>query len=497
MSRKGPFLRRVTAFLLAGSLSLAACTPVRNPATGEVQYTSMTPAEEAELGRKEHPKILKSFGGAYQDPQLAAYVNEVGERVARVSDTPQLRFTFTLLDTPVVNAFALPGGYVYVTRGLLALVNNEAELAGVLGHEIGHVAARHAALRYDQALLGQMGALGATILGAVLLGDSGARLGADLGNLAATAYVQGYSREQEYEADELGIRYLVRAGYDARAMASFLDTLERYDALQAKLRGGRGQEVPSWLASHPRTVDRVRRAAARAMAAAGGMTNRDRLLAAIDGIVYGDSPAQGWVEGRSFVHPALRFRFTAPEGIRLQNNPDRVVGVDKKRKRLLLFDMSQRKPGISLARYVRRVWAKEVDLDRLEPGRTARGYEAVIAIARVRVGGEPRRVFLGAIAGEGGVVYRFFYLPRRMNRAERRRFEEILDSFERLTPSAAAKLKPLRIVIHRVTRGETVDGLAARMAIARLPREYFLVLNALGRGMPLQPGQKVKLILRK
>ncbi len=497
MIRMRPFLRRVTAFLLAGSLGLVACTPVRNPATGEVQYTSMTPAEEAKLGRKEHPKILKSFGGAYDDPQLAAYVEKVGQRVARVSDTPQLEFTFTLLDTPVVNAFALPGGYVYVTRGLLALVNNEAELAGVLGHEIGHVAARHAALRYDQALLGQIGALGATILGAVLLGDNGARLGADLGNLAATAYVQGYSRKQEFEADELGIRYLVRAGYDARAMATFLETLERYDALRAKLAGGRKQEVPSWLASHPRTPARVKRAAEKAMATAGGITNRDRLLAAIDGMVYGDSPAQGWVEGQSFVHPVLRFRFTAPEGIRLENKPDGVVGVDEKRKRLLLFDMGERKPGISLRRYVGRVWADEIELDRLESGRTERGYEAVIAVARLPMGGKKRRVFLGAIAGEGGTVYRFLYLPRRMNRTERRRFEAVLDSFERLSPAAAAKLKPLRIVIHTVARGETVDELAARMAIERLPREHFLVLNALRRGAPLQPGRKVKLILRR
>ena len=491
-SRRGP----AVALLLLLSLTPAACTPVRNPATGELQYTSMTPAEERRIGREEHPKILESFGGAYDDPELAAYLEEVGQRVARVSEIPELRFTFTLLDTPDVNAFALPGGYVYVTRGLLALVNDEAELAGVLGHEIGHIAARHTALRYDQAMLGQLGALGATILGAVLFGEEGARLGADLGTLAATAYVQGYSRQQEFEADQLGIRYLVRAGYDARAMASFLDSLERYDALQTKLRGGRGEEIPSWLASHPRTADRVRRAAEEAMAAAGGATDRERLLAAIDGMVFGDSPAHGWVEGRSFVHPVLRFRFTAPEGFRLENSPEVVAGEDGD-GRLLLFDIAAREPGTSLVGYLRRVWGEDLDFDELMPGWTERGYDAAIGIARVRVDGERRRAFFGVIAGEGRTVYRFLYLTRRANRRERRRFEAVLDSFARLTPAEAARLRPLRIVVHRVEPADTVDRLVARMQVERLPREHFLVLNALREGVPLQPGLRVKLVRRR
>ena len=497
MSRNRP-LRRATAFVLvlALSLTLLACTPVRNPATGELQYTSMTPAEERRLGQEEHPKVLKSFGGAYDDPELAAYLEQVGERVARVSEVPDLRFTFTLLDTPDVNAFALPGGYVYVTRGLLALVNDEAELAGVLGHEIGHIAARHTALRYDQAMLGQLGALGATILGAVLFGEEGARLGANLGNLAATAYVQGYSRQQEFEADELGIRYLVRAGYDARAMASFLDSLKRYDALRRKLRGGRGEEIPSWLASHPRTVDRVRRAAERAMAAAGGATNRERLLAAIDGVVFGDSPAHGWVEGRSFVHPVLRFRFTAPEGFRLENSPEVVAGEDGE-GRLLLFDMAAREPGTSLVGYMRQTWGDEIAFDELVPGWTERGYEAAWGVARVWVDGERRRAFFGVIAGEGRTVYRFLYLTRRADRRERRRFEAVLDSFARLTPAEAARLKPLRIVVYRVGPADTVDRLVARMQVERLPREHFLVLNALEEGAPLRPGLRVKLVRRR
>ncbi len=496
MTRPRFFRDRATVLLLLVPLTFAACTPVRNPATGELQYTSMTPAEERRIGRKEHPKILEAFGGAYEDAELAGYVREVGQRLARLSDVPDLRFTFTVLDTPDVNAFALPGGYVYVTRGLLALVNDEAELAGVLGHEIGHVAARHAALRYDQALLGQIGVIGATILGAVLLGDEGAELGSDLGELAATAYVQGYSRQQEFEADELGIRYLVRAGYDARAMATFLGSLQRYDELRTRLRGGREQDIPGWLASHPRTPARVQRAAERAMAAAGGTKNRDRLLTAIDGMVFGDSPAHGWVEGRRFVHPVLRFRFTAPEGFRLENRPDAVVGRGEG-GRLLLFDMARRDPGISLIRYLRRELGEEVDFDELLPGRTDRGYEAALGVARLWVEGERRRAFFGVVAGRGRTVYRFLYLTKRANRAERRRFEALLDSFTLLSPAEAARLKPLRITVHRVGPNDSLDRLAARMQLERLPREHFLVLNALGEGMPLQPGQRVKLVVRR
>ncbi len=495
MSAAWNWRRPLAGAMVAVQLLVTACTPVRNPATGEIQYTSMTPREERELGRKEHPKILKAFGGAYQDARVADYVRRVGQRIAHVSDVPDLAFTFTVLDSPIVNAFALPGGYVYVSRGLLALVNNEAELAGVLGHEIGHVAARHTALRYDKALLGQLGALGATLLGAVLLGDTGARLGQQLGGLAATAYVQGYSREQEFEADQLGIRYLIRAGYDPEAMATFLRSLERYERLQTKLRGGRRREIPSWLASHPRTVDRIRRAIARARSGPGGRLGRDAALAAIDGLVYGDSPEQGWVEGRSFVHPVLRFRFDAPEGFDLRNTPRAVIG--RRGDRLLLFDMADRPPGHSLLRYLRDDWARGARVRILDEGTTVRGLPFVVAAARMRLDGRRREALIAAVRGSGQRVYRFLYLAPRIDSFDQARFERVLDSLRELSPREARRLKPLRVRIHVVVPGETLASLVRRMQVARFPEEHFRVLNALDPGTLLRAGSKVKLIRRE
>ena len=201
-------------FLLA---LMPGCTT--NPATGDQSFTALLPAdEEAALGAREHPKILAQFGGEYDDPEIAAYVDDIGQRLAALSERPDVNFTFTVLDSPIVNAFAVPGGYIYVSRGLVALADNEAELAGVIGHEIGHVTARHSAQRISRnALLG----MGAALFGAAI-GDSSAT---QLLNMGAAAIAQGYSREAELEADMLGIRYLSRGGYDTRAMGTFLGKL--------------------------------------------------------------------------------------------------------------------------------------------------------------------------------------------------------------------------------------------------------------------------------
>ncbi len=249
-------MRRALMGMLVAALAFgqAACTAVRNPATGELQYTSLSPADERKLGQQEHPKALRQFGGAYPDQALQAYVDRVGERVKDASELADQDFTFTLLDSDVVNAFALPGGYVYVTRGLMALTDNEAELAGVLGHEVGHVTARHSAQRYDQARLGQFGTLaaqlGGMLLGGYLGGAEGAQLGGQYlgqaGSLGAEAWVQSYSREQEFEADQLGIRYLGAAGYEPAAMASFLATLQADDAYRQRTQDG-GKDEASFL----------------------------------------------------------------------------------------------------------------------------------------------------------------------------------------------------------------------------------------------------------
>ena len=233
-------LAAVPVALVLG-LALATTTPLLlsgcnvNPATGEEQFTAfMPPEEERRVGTQEHPKLVKAFGGLYDDPELQRYVASLGRLLQLTSEQPEPPFTFVVLDSPEVNAFALPGGYVHVTRGLMALANDEAELAGVIAHEIGHVTARHSAERYSHGLVA---GLGAALLGAVI--DN--RTVSDIAQLAAGAYVKGYSRSQELEADMLGVRYLSRSGFDAIAMSSFLETMGAESELARQMAGSRGE----------------------------------------------------------------------------------------------------------------------------------------------------------------------------------------------------------------------------------------------------------------
>jgi predicted Zn-dependent protease len=225
--------RATRLILAAATLLLAACSV--NPATGERNFTAfMSPEDELQIGRDQHPKIIQQFGGIYNDPKITAYVDRVGQNLAQVSELPELDFTFTVLDDDIVNAFALPGGFVYISRGLLGLANTEAELAGVVGHEIGHVTGRHSAQRHSQSVLAGIGTAGVSILSSVFLGTS--VVGDAIGQ-GAGVYLQGFSREHEFEADTLGVRYLSRTGYETAAMASFLSSLEAFSALKAKVSG--------------------------------------------------------------------------------------------------------------------------------------------------------------------------------------------------------------------------------------------------------------------
>lgn len=487
--------RSFLAALAALPLLAPACTPVRNPATGEVEYTSMTPEDEARIGAAEHPKILARFGGEAEDPHLRAYVREIGERMVAVSELAGQRFTFTLLDSPEVNAFALPGGYVYVTRGILALADDEAELAGVIGHEIGHVTARHTAQRYTRAQIGQLGTLGAVVLGAVLGGETGARLGQQLGSIGAAAWVQGYSRQQEFEADELGIRYLVRAGYDPAAMASLLDSLEAWDRWRATVTGRSADSVPSWLASHPRTRDRVREAARRA-GGIGGERGRDRHLARIDGMVFGDSPRHGWAEGRTFVHPELRFLFEVPDGFTLENRPDAVIAKGPGGA-LLLFDMAPLRRGQSLAGHLRDDLLQGGATGGLERGVSRGGFGMVTAAFRARVEGRPVDGRAAVLDAGDGRVYRFLFLAPEIGQHAAARFRETVDSLRRLSRDEAARFRPLRIEVVRLRGGESLQDLVARMDVHQGAGELFRALNDLDGPADLVAGRPVKLVRRR
>lgn len=483
------FCFRLAALSLAAIISLApGCST--NPATGESSFTGlMSPADEARVGAEENPKVVREFGGVYPDRKVTDYVQRIGQKLAAHTEAPALHYTFTVLDSMVVNAFALPGGYVYVTRGLLALVNSEAELAAVLGHELGHVNAHHAAQRYSQSVLAE---LGAGMLG-VLFQDQQIT---ELAQTGAQLYLASYSRDQERQADELGIRYLRRADYDTMAMARFLTSLESYEKLQSLLTGRPPSQL-SFFATHPSTPERIERA--RLFADRVSATEpRTRVgeadyLTRIDGLSYGDDPDNGVLRGRVFAHKRLRFQFEVPRDFSLLNGEKRVV-MRHPSGSLVIFDTSPRAYSGDLRGYIRSVWAPDLTLNAVEPIEV-NGLEGATAAGRIETDQSTRDLRLIAIRQSADRIFRFIILtlPAETD-ALSLELRRMTYSFRLLTPQEAAALRPLRLHVRQVKRGETQSSIAASLPFSDHRLERLETLNGLQPNQPLQPGRLIKII---
>lgn len=467
--------------------SVAACTT--NPATGKRQVAPLGSVEQdAQIGAETHPKVLQAFGGAYPDARLGGYVAGIATRVARATNIPNGQYRVTVLDSPVVNAFAVPGGYVYVTRGLVALANDEAELAGVIGHEIGHVAARHLAQR-------QTAAMGASVVGALLSRISGSQAASQAIALGGQGLLAGYSRGQEFESDMLGVRYLAAAGYDPYAAADFLQSLGARDALEAQLRNLPHDAARSgWLASHPASAQRVEAARAHAretgaVSGGSGDRNREAYLKALDGMLYGDSPDQGIVRDRDFVHPKLGFAFKAPQGFVITNSPVEVQisGPDKTQA---IFSSGPKNPGLDIGRYLTQQWGKGVPLAGLQLFKV-NGMNAATATTRIN----DYNARLVVIEFAPDLVYRFLTgtLPQTGTRHDAA-LQGLVMSFRKISPAEAAAVKPLRLRVVTVRPGDTAASLGRRMVYPDFQAERFRVLNGLGAGAEPRPGTLVKLV---
>lgn len=470
-----------------------------NPATGEQSFTAfMSPEQEVAIGQEEHPKLVQEFGGTYADAELAAYVTRVGLALASLSEAPDLPYTFTVLNDDKVNAFALPGGFVHVTRGLLALADDEAELAGVLAHEIGHIVARHTAQRYSRAVATNIGLTVLGVLGSVYGLPSPVGQAVSYG---AQAHLQGFSREQELEADMLAVRYLARAGYDPQAMTSFLDKMRAHGELEATLAGKPPGSVDEFniMATHPRTLDRIQQAVELAHEAAVGqpLRHREPFLASIDGMVYGDDPKQGMRLGRDFRHPDLGVGFSVPPGFVLFNGARQVVARGPG-EAVFAFDMASgealRQTG-DPATYLSRVWARELNLmdtERLD----INGMPAATGRAVVRTRGGDRELRLVVVRERPDRLFRFlFAAPPSAAARYRTDFQRTTYSFHRLTPQEIAGIRPFRLKVHTIGPGDTVESLAARMPFDAYRVERFTALNGIERDRPLTPGSRVKLVV--
>lgn len=436
-------------------------------------------------GSVQHKELLAQFGGEYQAPAAERYLDAVLVKLAAASDSPgQTAYKVTILNTPVVNAFALPSGNLYVTRGLLALAGDGSEAAAVMAHEIAHVTARHSALRAEREKEAALISHAAAVI-------QNRQKGEEIKSTQRLS-VASFSRQQELDADAIGVRVVARAGYDPYGASRFLTALGKSSELRAALYGKKKSSIDfDILSTHPSTPDRVARAVASArQVGAPGIGTRDRAayLEAVAGVAFGDDPAEGFVRGTKFTHPRLRFAFTAPDGFLLENSNEAVFGVRGGENEALRLDNVRAPPSQTLESYVQSGWVDgllQSSIKRIQ----VNGLPAVTAVARA---GEWN--FKLAVIQIDNDLYRMIFAVRSLTSDAERRFMESIQSFRRLSPEEARDLRPLRIATVAAAADDTAASMAQRMVTPNRPLEYFLLLNGLDPSSPLVAGEKYKIV---
>lgn len=458
-------------------------------------------AKEKATGAKYHPEILKEFGGAaYQSPQTD-YVVKVGKKIALQSglSSAESDFTVTFLNSPVNNAFAIEGGYVYITRQLTALCNSEAEMAGVLGHEVGHTAARHSKKRQNNARWANILGVGGTILGAVL-GDKGGLGGLIGGALReysgplAQVFALSYSRSQEEQADDLGIQYLSKAGYDPLALSDMLNSLALQTAVDQQAAGHLGGAIPEWASTHPDPAKRVIRAATNGKTyPAATFRNADGHLKAIDGMLYDDDPKEGVIDGQEFLHRDFKLKFSVPTGYGMSNS-SAAVNINGSGGKAQFTQNPGAYNGNRQA-YLDAAF-KAVAGDKQELAlqpmttTTVNGIPAFSSYADVQTQNGVVRLTVFAYEFSASQVFHFVTITPTNTSP----FTAMYQSVARLTQKEADAIKPRKLRVVTVGKGDNVQSLAGRMAYKSLQAERFMALNGLRTGATLAAGQKVKIV---
>lgn len=482
--RRAAFASALTAtLLLAGCGDISRFTTTTPPSSTPMPKAANRPAQQPSVIEREHERILAAYGGVYDDPKLHGLITKAVERLVASSERPDLSYRVTILNSPAINAFALPSGQLYVTRGLIALSNDTAELSSVLSHEMAHVIARHAAIREDQARQ-------AAIVSRVV-NDIGSD--PDLAALAMAKTkltMASFSRAQEFEADGIGVGIAARAGFDPFGAVRFLTSMER----NAELRVSRNSDPRAldFLSSHPATPERVQNAQANARQFSGpgaGETSRDNYLQAIDGMVFGEDPNEGFVRGRRFLHPKLGFTFTAPEGFSLDNTAQAVIGVREGGQQAMRFDVVSVPAEQSLSDYLLSGWLDNVDRATAEE-LSVGGFPAATVVAA----GEQWSFRVYALRF-GSDVYRFIFASKRKLAETDRIFRTSVNTFRRLTLQEIQQARPLRVRVVAVQPGDTVETLAARMSSGDRNLERFRVLNGLGPKDTVKTRDFVKIIV--
>jgi predicted Zn-dependent protease len=495
---------RVTSLILAAALLASACgTTVVNPVSGRAERTVMDEAAEIAEGKKAHAAVMQEFGGPMANAKLQAYVSDIGQRLAKHSHRANLQWTFTVLDSPDINAFALPGGYVYVTRGIMAYMDSEADLAGVVGHEIGHVTARHGAQRATRQQTAGAGVMAATVLGLLIEAATGMQGAAQAANQVSSGVAMGtiasYSREQELQADQLGAEYLSRVGYSPKHMVDVITLLrdqERFATDTARAQGRQPRQGNDWLASHPsndQRLDEIRRIAANYQGPGTREEGRQRYLQAIDGITFGESREQGVVRGQRFFHEPLGLVLTAPSGWSFDNNPDELYMINPAGDAAVVMKTVPPKAGKTHEEILRNGL-------KATPGRVERtpigGFEATHYVGqRTLENKQTQPLEVTLITGPGGHTYAFLYAARDAATLQRNRagLREATASFRALTAADRTAAAPWRLHSRTMPAGGFAE-LARRSPLGAQAERQLRLINGVYPDGNIAAGQPVKVV---
>ena len=480
-------MRRIFSYILITTVVLFSNSCSVNPVTGKKQVVFVSEEQEIAMGKEADPQIIQQFG-LYEDKALQEFITAQGKSMAAISHRPGLDYQFRIVDSEVLNAFALPGGYVYFTRGIMAHFNNEAEFAGVLGHEIGHITARHSVIQQRNQILAQVGLI------------AGIVIAPDLAEFANTAS-QGlgllflkFGRDAERESDRLGVEYSTKIGYDAQQMANFFTTLER------KSQGTGADELPTFLSTHPSPGDRnvsVGKLAAewkQKQNLADPKVNRNTYLRRIEGLIYGEDPKQGFKEGDMFYHPEMKFQFAIPSNWNYQNSPQRVQIAPKDGKALVFLTLA---PGNSLEEAANSVMQQF----KLQPVQsrptTVNGLNAlsIVADQQAQEGQQPSVRTLSYLIQYNNAIYLMLGATSIADfNNYGNAFTSIMQSFRQLTDASKLNKKPERVRIKTVAQSTTLNQALKSFGVPQNRMEEMAILNGMDLNDRIGQGTLIKVI---
>lgn len=481
----------IRSLIVGGVLIWSGCAV--NPVTGKKQVSLMSEQQEIALGAESDPLIIAQFG-LYDSPEIQKFIDARGQEMAAISHRPDLKFQFRILDSPVVNAFAVPGGYVYFTRGIMAHFNNEAEFAGVLGHEIGHITAKHSVEQYTKSTLAQVALMGGIIVSKEF------RAVANEAQVAMQLLFLKYSRDNESQSDELGVEYSTRVGYDAREMADFFKTLKMLSSQ------GDGEEIPTFLSTHPDPLDRYEMVGKHAdewqskLQLPEYKINKESYLQMIDGIIYGDDPRQGYVESGVFYHPELKFTYPIPEQWIVENTPSQVQMVSSDGKALMVLTLAEGSSLETAAANMATQHNLTVSTSRQLTINGLAALEVISAqISQDASSGQQSEIALQSVyIRYGGIIYVFhgITLPADVT-AYKPVFDKTMRGFKELKDQSKINVLPERIKIVKVSKSGTLGQALIALGVPTDRHRELGIINGMDVTDQVAVGASLKILSKE